>query len=290
MENDKENKWHSSKRRKQDELCEIKENKRYRQDERFSLELAAQIELPLDSDEDHLLPVAEDPPAQLKMYLPLQPSPGHFSQLIPEYIRIPAKKHLCVAQQRRVDVLKCLSDRGAFAALDTIVKNVSQNQDDIKNMRLVSRQWLNMIDSICTRTDRKRRLGNSENDENVFSDLQNEVYSKRSRKEVLSADSMNRLVEQNEKKVDDDNDVKESPVRELLNRTHSNRKYKRAKCPRCSRESLEDLTYQRGQCGFASCKMEYCVLCRHPYHPLEPCIDYKYALGPKAPPGRLYRC
>ncbi|KAL7674891.1 hypothetical protein ACOME3_001164 [Neoechinorhynchus agilis] len=77
----------------------------------------------------------------------------------------------------------------------------------------------------------------------------------------------------------------------LLGPLHRECKYRCSKCPKCRRPALEEINYQRGQCGYRSCGFEYCNLCWQKYHPCQPCIDgFNQDDFKNCKKGRLGRC
>ncbi|KAL7673614.1 hypothetical protein ACOME3_008467 [Neoechinorhynchus agilis] len=200
------------------------------------------IELPLNSKDDHLLPIA--------MYMPIVPSPNRLSKMMfPERSNMMRSTNL--RKRKRPDF--------------------SREPYELRPRK------------------RQHRLDNK--DENKENDYQ--MVKKRKRK-ITKPLKFTGSANQQRVQLDEKMVVKSEAINfQLFGPLQPDREYKCSKCPKCKRTSLEDILYQKGQCGFDSCGFEYCILCHAIYHPCRPCYETILSRTSSEQPhkeARLRRC
>ncbi|KAL7672574.1 hypothetical protein ACOME3_007459 [Neoechinorhynchus agilis] len=200
------------------------------------------IELPLDSTNDHLLPTA--------MYLPIVPSPNRMKRMLypDKYNQISSVK---AKKRRRIEFNREPYELRPRKRLNSELYEQENKENESPKIKTRRRKI-------------SKLLG--------LNDSSNHIKSSTTEKRPPKSEQMNY---------------------KLFGSLYLDREYKCSKCVKCRRTSLEDILYQKGQCGFESCGFEYCILCHAVYHPCRPCYDTvlsKKCSNKLIKRGQLRRC
>ncbi|KAL7672337.1 hypothetical protein ACOME3_007226 [Neoechinorhynchus agilis] len=189
-----------------------------------------------------------------QMYLPIIPPPEYFDELVRSQIQ----RGILQIDKFKIQKRKLNSDE-----FDNQMGFIREPYE-LRSQQKKTHELFDQKENKNTTTIRKRRF----------------------KSKLPLSDSMNHI-----------SPVKEmrSPIERidygLLGPLHNNREYRCSRCPKCKRASLEDISYQRGQCGYQSCAFEYCILCHAKYHPCYPCLNWNVQKSAQSiPSGRLRRC